>query len=136
MLVDHWRKILNNNKKDKPKRRKLFRTDAEGNYWISTMRFTKGTLLALGIVAFIMAWFVVGVFYGNDNFFDNFSCGEVVDYLQGDKMGYVLHIDLPDDQHDTLHELVTQCKAEKIHEQADLVKEKGFDFGHLGELFN
>ena len=100
------------------------------------MRFTKGTLLALGIVGFIMSWFVVGIFYGNENFFDDFTCAEVIDYLQGDKMGYVLHIDLPDSQHEILHELITQCKAEKAHEKADLVKEKSFDLGIIGELFN
>ena len=123
--------------KDKAKpTKKQFRKDKEGNYWISTMRFTKGTLLALGIVGFIMSWFVFGIFYGNENFFDVFSCGEVVDYLQGDKMGYVLHKDLPDNQHEILHELVIQCKAEKAHEKADLVKEKGFDLGMIGELFN
>jgi len=128
--------ILKNNKKDKPKKRKLFRTDAEGNYWISTMRFTKGTLLALGIVGFIMAWFVVGVFYGNDNFFDNFTCREVEEYLMGDKKGYILHTDLPESQHLELHELVAQCKQETNHLNADSIPKRGFDFGILGELFN
>lgn len=136
MQGQSWRMILKNNKQDKPKKKKTFRTDAEGNYWISTMRFTKGTLLALGIVGFVMSWFVVGVFYGNENFFDNFTCLEVVDYLQGDKMGYVLHSELPENQHEILHELVTQCKAEEAHKNADLVKEKNIDLGMLGELFN
>ena len=128
--------ILKNNKQDKPKKKKQFRTDAEGNYWIGTVRFTKGTLLALGIVGFIMSWFVVGIFYGNENFFDNFSCLEVDNYLYGDKMGYVLHKDLPDDQHEILHGLVEKCKSEEAHKNADLVQERGFNFGMLGELFN
>ena len=123
--------------KDKAKPvKKQFRKDNDGNYWISTMRFTKGTLLALGIVGFIMSWFVVGIFFGNENFFDNFTCLETQNYLYGDKMGYVLHKDLPDNQHETLHGLVEKCKLEKAHENADLVKEKNFDFGMLGELFN
>lgn len=123
--------------KDKAKPvKKQFRKDNDGNYWISTMRFTKGTLVALGIVAFIMAWFVVGIFFGNSNFFDDFNCDEVDRYLKGDKMGYVLHKDLPDDQHNTLHELVIQCKAEKAHDNADNIEEFGPNLGMIGELFN
>jgi hypothetical protein len=123
--------------KDKAKPvKKQFRKDNDGNYWISTMRFTKGTLVSLGIVAFIMAWFVVGIFFGNDNFFDGFNCGELERYLMGDKMGYVLHKDLPESQHLELHELVAQCKQEDRHLNADSVPERGFNFGMLGELFN
>ena len=126
---------MKNNKKEVSKR-KTFRKDKEGNYWISTMRFTRGTLLALGIVAFIMSWLVIGLIYGNDNFFNNFTCLEVDEYLYGDKMGYVLHKDLPDNQHVILHELVIKCDSEEIHKKADTVKTKNFDFGILGELFN
>jgi len=122
--------------KDKPKKKKTFRKDKEGNYWISTMRFTRGTLLALGIVGFIMSWFVIGLIYGNDNFFNNFTCLEVDEYLYGDKMGYVLHKDLPDNQHEVLHDLVIKCDSEEIHKRADMVKTKNFDFGVLGNLFN
>lgn len=135
MRVDHWRMILKNNKKEVPKR-KTFRKDKEGNYWISTMRFTKGTIVALGIVGFIMSWFVAGIFYGNDNFFNNFTCLELEEYLMGDKKGYVLHTDLPESQHLELHELVAQCKQETNHLNADSIPQRGFNFGILGELFN
>lgn len=127
--------ILKNNKKEVPKR-KTFRKDKEGNYWISTMRFTKGTIVALGIVSFIMSWFVVGLIYGNDNFFNNFTCLELEEYLMGDKKGYVLHTDLPESQHLELHELVAQCKQETNHLNADSIPQRGFNFGILGELFN
>ena len=123
--------------KDKAKpTKKQFRKDKEGNYWISTMRFTKGTLVALGIVAFIMSWFVIGIFYGNENFFDGFTCGELERYLMGDKMGYVSHNDLPESQHLELHELVAQCKQDDNHLNADSMPQKGFDLGIIGELFN
>jgi hypothetical protein len=123
-------------KQDKPKNKKQFRVDNDGNYWIGNMRFTKGTLIALGIVGFIMSWFVVGIFFGNSNFFDDFNCDEVDRYLKGDKMGYVLHKDLPDSQHEILHELVIQCKAEKAHANADNIEEFGPNLGMIGELFN
>ncbi len=103
--------------KDKAKHGKFHtRKDTEGNYWIGTMRFTPGTLIALGIVAFIIAWFVVGIFFGNDDFFDNFTCYEVERYLMGDRMGYYIdHEDLPESQHLELHELVDKCNQEKNH---------------------
>lgn len=123
--------------KDKAKPvKKQFRKDKDGNYWISTMRFTKGTLVALGIVAFIMAWFVVGIFFGNSNFFDDFNCDEVNRYLLGDSMGYVSHKDLPESQHLELHLLVEQCNQDKAHENADNIEEFGPNLGMIGELFN
>jgi hypothetical protein len=121
--------------KEKPKR-KQFRKDKEGNYWISTMRFTKGTLIALGLVAFILAWVVVGVFYGNDKFFEDFTCGELERYLMGEKMGYFVdHKDLPESQHLELHSLVAQCKQDSLHLGMDHLPDRGINWGMLGEMF-
>jgi hypothetical protein len=136
MLVDRWRMlILKDNTKEAPKR-KTFRKDKEGNYWISTMRFTKGTIVALGIIGFIMSWFIAGIFFGNEDFFHDFTCLEIEEYLLGDKKGYVLHKDLTESQHLELHELVAQCKQETNHLSADSIPKRGFNLGMLGELFN
>ena len=123
--------------KDKAKHGKFHRRkDTEGNYWIGTMRFTPGTLFALGIVCVILSVFVAGIFYGNENFFDNFTCGELERYLMGDKMGYYLnHKDLPESQHLELHALVDQCNMDEKHLNTDSIPNKGIDFGLLGGLF-
>jgi hypothetical protein len=135
MLVAHWRMILKNSE-NKPRKRKTFRKDKEGNYWISTMRFTKGTLLALGIVAFIISWVIAGSIYGNDKFFDDFSCGELERYLMGEKMGYFVdHKDLPESQHLELHILVAECKDEARHLNMDSLPDRGINLGMLGEMF-
>ena len=63
------------------------------------------------------------IFKFTDNFFFAFNKRN---YIQSADVAFLMN----------LHGLVEKCKLEKAHENADLVKEKNFDFGMLGELFN